>query len=142
MRAKLAMLCLCLALGALVAAQSVPPPNAAFVLAFDHNGVDTTGYRLFVDNVKVGADLPVSALQAGSASFNVPGVGPGPHSIRVTAFGPGGETSSAALTFTVPQLPPTAPTNLRITLAVSIAKDGTVKAEVTSVTQQRRPNAK
>jgi hypothetical protein len=113
--------------------------NQPFRAVFTHDGVNTTGYRVFVDNVQVGPDAPASALTAGSVSLAVPsGVSmAGTHTLQAAAFNASGETKSAALTFTVtdppPPPPPTEPSvpTIDITVTVAARPDGTL--ELTAV---------
>src|SRR4051812_14438146 len=101
-----------------VAAQTNPVPRGtAFKIAADHDGKDTTGYRLWRDGVIV-TNKTVSALVAGVITFDEPTTVPdGAHVYEVSAFGPGGEAKSGVpITFTIVTPPLTAPKNLRFTL--------------------------
>ena len=105
----------------------------AFSVLADHDGVNTTGYRLYLDNVKVGADIPMSALVAGTVTISA-GVGParGSHTVQLAAFNADGETRGVAFPFTTKLQAPTAPTNQRIIIGVTL-RDGTITLEVLSV---------
>lgn len=125
---KCAYLVCVLLLASPVAAQTNSVPRGtAFKIAADHDGKDTTSYRLYRDGVVV-TNKSVSALVAGVITFDEPTTVPdGAHVYEVSAMGPGGEAKSGApITVTVVTPPPTAPKNLRFTLAVVVAQDGTL----------------
>jgi len=87
----------------------------AFKVVALHDGVDTVGYRVYVDGVKVGADVGAAALVGGSVTLDVPAIAAqGAHTIQVAAFNGGGEARSPALAFSVVPTVPNAPTGLRI----------------------------
>lgn len=86
-----------------------------FRVLMNHDGLFTTGYRLYIDNVKVGADLPLSALSNGVVTAPAPGVSVGNHTVELSAFGPAGEgPRSVALPFQGVAPLPSAGSNLRI----------------------------
>jgi hypothetical protein len=116
--------------------QPVVPANTPITLEFTHDGLNTTGYRRFVDGLPVGSDLPLSALTAGKVTASIPGVPRGPHTVQVSAFNLDAEAKSAALPFTAVDPTPATPTNLTIKLVVQIAADGSVTLKLAEVAQQ------
>jgi hypothetical protein len=63
----------------------------AFSVSANHNGVNTTGYRLYMNSV-VYLTQPVSALQNGVVTFAFPSINRGTYSATITAVGDGGES--------------------------------------------------
>lgn len=108
--------------------------NQPFRAVFTHDGVNTTGYRVYVDGVQVGPDAPVTVLAGGSVSLAVPSGVPaaGTHTLQAAAFNAAGETKSAALTFTVTDPPPPPPPSepgvpsIDVTVTVAVRPDGTL----------------
>jgi hypothetical protein len=109
----------------------------SFSVLFDASVVDAThgaatGYRLYIDNTKVGPDLAASP-----GTTTIPNqilTTPGEHTIEVSAFnasGEGAKTPPLKVTITVP-LPGT-PTNLRILVAFSVAENGSVSVKVVGI---------
>jgi len=105
--------------------------GAAFQVAFDHNqgctsssggtiAQCTTGYHVYVDDVKLPADIPASAWANGVVTSGAMTIGTvGNHSINIAAFNSDGETKALApLIVTV--VPPTTlaapalPTGVRV----------------------------
>lgn len=99
-----------------------------FTAAATHDGLNTTGYRVYIDTVKVGADLPLTALQSGTVTFG-PFVAParGTHTIQLSAFNPDIETKGDLFTFTTVLPAPAKPGPLRLIFTVTLAEDGTIK---------------
>jgi hypothetical protein len=100
----------------LAAAQTVPAlaPGVAFRVALDHDGANTSGYRLLVDGVQVGGDLPMTALAGGVVTATVPGQMSGPHAISlVPVNASGAATGNPVLTVDVVVPLPRAGSNLR-----------------------------
>ena len=88
--------------------------NTPFTVQADHAGVDTLGYRLYVNSAMV-QEKPVSALSGGVISFaDADGLPKGSYGLEVSAFNDDGETKSAPLTLMVTGTAPAAPLNLRI----------------------------
>jgi hypothetical protein len=94
--------------------------NEPFSVAAYHNGENTTSYHLTITGPGSGyqADLPVSALSAGSIIFPLTtGLsGQGNYTAVVTATGEGGSSPSAPFAFAAvarPSAPPI-PTGLRL----------------------------
>lgn len=120
-------------------AQAAPEvvAGAPYRVAADHNGVDTIGYRVYVDNVKVGNDLPLAALVAGVVtSVDLPGVARGAHTIQVAAYNEDNEVKSDPLSFTAKKKAPGKPTNTRIVLVANVASNGSVTFSVQEVTTE------
>lgn len=124
----------------------------SYMVSFDHPGTDTTGFRVYLrsgsgarellqsqrqewpDDVQIGPDILVAALQNGSAT--VTGVAPsaaGSYTLSVSAFNAAGESAKASLAFTVEQNVPRVPSNLRITILATIATDGRVEFKVVGI---------
>lgn len=88
--------------------------STPFTVQADHAGVDTVGYRLYVDSAMV-QEKPVSALSGGVISFaDADGLPKGSYGLQVSAYNADGETKSDALTLVVTGTAPLAPINLRI----------------------------
>jgi hypothetical protein len=88
--------------------------STPFTVQADHAGVDTVGYRLYVDGA-MAQEKPVAALVSGVISFaDADGLPKGSYSLEVSAFNDDGETKSEALTLVVTGTAPGAPVNLRI----------------------------
>src|SRR5688500_7177293 len=87
----------------------------SFTVIADHApSPNVEGYRVYLNNVKQGADLPVSALQNGSLTVSsLVAATRGPQSIQIAAFNADAETRSDPVTFSVRLPAPTKPGNLR-----------------------------
>lgn len=110
-----------LLLPALAAAQDVTvPANTPVTLAWDHDGVDTTGYRIS-NNGQPAGEVPITALANGSASFTFGnGLTAGQHVITVVAFNGTGVSEPGTLVVSAGGAVPTRPGNLRITVSVTV----------------------
>lgn len=98
----------------------------AFTLAWDHDGQNTAGYRLFLDNVQV-AEIPVSALTAGTArATNLTVATRGTHLFEVAAYNADRESTRAGLTVTGVLPTPSTPTNLQIVITMALNPDGSI----------------
>ena len=132
-----ALLLACLLLLPLTASAQVPVDVVAGVVLtgeFDHDGANTTGYRLFVDNNKSGADLPMTARNAaGVVTFTVPALTRGAHTIALSAFNQDAESARAAVSVQAKLPTPGTPKGLRIVLKVTTSASGEVTAAVESV---------
>lgn len=126
---------LALSAGAAVAQEPVDV-GVPFRVVATHDGVNTSGYRVYVDGAQVGKDVPVSALANGTITQDVPGQVRGPHALVVGAFNADAESRSAPLAIVALVPPPRAPTNLQITIAVTIGADGSVTAILAGVERQ------
>jgi hypothetical protein len=123
---RVAPVLLCaLLLASPVAAQTVCPNPCTLVagtpygVMADHDGVNTTGYRVLVDGAQVGADLPFSALAGGvvtSATLTVPARGS--HTIQLAAFNPDWSIASDPLSFAAKMKAPGKPINPRLFTAL------------------------
>lgn len=72
--------------------------NEPFSLAFDHDGLDTDYYNVYV-NTALRETMNTSRLVNGTASSAFPqGLPKGTYNFQVKAFGPGGEGASEVLT--------------------------------------------
>lgn len=136
------LLTLCGMVGTQASAQTQPveyvPLNTPVTAVFTHPGVGTTGYRVYVDNVQVGPDVPVSALVNGEIRMPVPGIATGgAHTLEAAAFNANGERRSTPLSLFVGL--PVQPSGLRIeivtktTAVVEPQSDGTMKLRIESV---------
>lgn len=99
----------------------------SFSAVADHDGANTVGYRLYIDNVKVGTDVPLASLQAGSVTVAAL-VAParGSHTLQISAYNADFESKSDPFAFTTKLPPPGKPGNLRLLFAVVVADDGSV----------------
>lgn len=109
--------------------------SKAFSVQFDPptSGGAPTGYRIYLDGVKLGADIA-----AAPGTTTVPGVitnTAGPHNIEVSAFNATGEGPTAKLVVTAILPLPGPPTNLKILIQVTIAENGSVTWKVVGVGQ-------
>jgi hypothetical protein len=87
--------------------------NTPFKIAADHDGLYTSTYRLYRDNVVV-ATLPSGALVGGLVTFDSLGLEAGTYVFQMSAVGDGGEATSSGFTVVVKVPAPNAPTMLRI----------------------------
>lgn len=119
-RLTIAVLCVLSATTATVHAQaSVPtfPVGQALKAMVTHDGVGTNGYRLYVDGVKSGPDLPATSLQAGTVTIQLPALPAGRHTIDVAAFNDAGESAKATAPVFIG--PPSAPGPLRFSIVTT-----------------------
>jgi hypothetical protein len=100
----------------------------SFRATWTHNGTNTIGYRVYLDNQLV-TEVPVSSLSGGGTGFNIPATAVttrGAHVLAVSAYNADQESNRVTLDFTAKLPPPADPTNLNITLSVALNSDGTV----------------
>jgi hypothetical protein len=137
---RAALFACCIFLPSQLIAQSAPsvPTNTPFRVVANHDGVATTGYRVYLDTVKHGADIPVSARTNGEVTFNIAGIpAAGPHRVEVSAFNDAGESARLPLAFHVG--PPNVPSGVRIVITTSAEAviepqpDGTFKLRIEGV---------
>jgi hypothetical protein len=115
---------------ALVLAISVPsfaqttvpspiPPTTR--IAFDHDGLNTTGYKLKVDTGEptIVATTPLAG-SPGSLTIAFPALTPGVHELTVSAFNADGEAASDIFTVRVTVVP-AKPLNLRLAAGLQTA---------------------
>lgn len=128
------ILCLCglsilIAISAAAQAPQSVIVGQSFAVAFSHDGVNATGYRVYLDATTI-ADVPLSVLQSGAASIPVPrGVsGRGSHSLVVSAYNADAESKSPALAFTAVLPTPTPPSQPSIVITLALNADGTISA--------------
>jgi hypothetical protein len=101
-------------MGAVQAAADTIKQAQPFSFAFDHDGLDTDVYQVFVNGAAI-ATIPVSQLVNGSYSHAFPqGLPKGTYVLTAKAFGPGGEGASDPLSLSVTAGNPSAPRNPRI----------------------------
>lgn len=110
-----------------VSAQSIPP--APRQLAFEHDGLNTDGYRIVID--KVASDLgmlPVTttcpSCVATSRVFTIPALTPGVHTLWVVAYKNNFGDSAPSNTLTLTVLVISTPSGLRLVDAVTGADLG------------------
>ena len=110
----LALLALC-AVPALAQTPVPSPTPPTTKLAFDHDGLNTDGYRLKVDALAPVAITPTCAVVASvrSCELPFPALTPGAHTLTIIAWNIAGEAVSAPFPVTVIVVP-TAPANIRI----------------------------
>lgn len=135
-RCAILVLAVLLALSSVAIAQDIQALEVGktYRLAADHSGVNVTAFRVYVDGVKVGEDLPASALTAGVVTTSdLPGLTAGAHSLQLAAVNGDREAKSAPLAVTVEPKTPDAPTNLRLVLEVIRAADGSLSFKLVEV---------
>jgi hypothetical protein len=121
-----------LALAAPALAQTTPPvptvlPAVRFSVQADHDGTNTTHYRLFIDGAQVGSDVTRATALVGTVvtlQSAVNGVPRGAHTVQIEAVNPDGATRSLPLAFEAKFPPPSAPGGLRF-VVVTTGADGT-----------------
>jgi hypothetical protein len=100
----------------------------SFSVQANHDGANTTGYRLFIDDALV-SELPISSLSNGLITFTGVTVATrGSHSIRIVAFNQDVEASSAPFPFSSTLPSPTAPTLIQI--IITVAQDGSITLQI------------
>lgn len=88
--------------------------NAPFTFAFDHDGLDTDGYQLYINGAVV-RTVGVAALVNGSVLIPFPaGLPKGTYTFEVHAYNAIGEGVGAQLTLSVTAGNPSNPKNPRI----------------------------
>lgn len=128
-------------------AQTAVTANTPLKLAATVTGgtsTNTTGYRLYVDGTKVGADIPFNTPTnvGGTLTLDVPGQPVGPHTLQIgvfnNAFNNGQEFKSSVLNIVasaaVPPPVPVIPTNLRITIGIASNTTGGYNLSILNVT--------
>ena len=92
----------------------VPSPTPAnWFLAWDHNGINVDGFKLFIDG-GTGVDLGLPTPQPdGRYQVPFPALTPGTHTLEVAAFNVAGDSGRAVLVIEVVVIPAD-PTNLGI----------------------------
>jgi hypothetical protein len=96
----------------------VPSPTpATIMIAFDHDGVNTDGYRIKIDAAPAVAIAPTCAVVASVRTCETPfpAMTPGNHSFVLIAWNAAGEASSPPFLVTL-FVAPTAPTTIRIVI--------------------------
>jgi hypothetical protein len=115
-------------------AQTAPPTvtvGQGFKIAADHDGVNTAGYRLYVDSAKVGVDIPLTALAAGTVTVDVPAIATrGAHALQLAAYNADAETKSDPVAFQAVLASPSKPKNIRLIVILAMAADGSVSFRV------------
>lgn len=99
-------------------AQTPVPSPTTQKLAFDHDGLNTDGYRLKIDAATATVITPTCAVVSSvrTCELPFPALTPGPHTLVLVAFNAAGEASSdpfAVLVFVAP----VKPANVRIKVA-------------------------
>jgi len=118
--------------GSVTAQTACPSPctvdvGQAFTVTASHGGQNTTGYRIYVDGVKVGSDLPFSQLSSGTVTVAAL-VAParGTHTIQLAAFNADKETKSDPFTMISTLPAPPKPGPVQLLLAITVAENGDV----------------
>jgi hypothetical protein len=102
-------------------------------LEADHNGVNATGYKVYVDGALL-STLPASArTAAGVVPFTVPAMTRGVHVVEFTAFNLDTESDRAGVEATAKTPKPATPQNLRIVIRTVTAENGTLSFQIESV---------
>jgi hypothetical protein len=94
----------------------VPSPTpATTMIAFDHDGVNTDGYRIKIDAAAATAITPTCAVVGAVRTCEIPfpALTPGAHSLVLIAWNIAGEASSDPFLVTVVVVP-VKPVNIRI----------------------------
>lgn len=131
-----------LALAALASVASAQTPEVIagtpITLKADHDGVNTDGYRVFIDGTQVAQVTKATALAAGVVTITVQaGVSRGAHSVEMAAYNADQATRSAPLAFTA-KLPAPGPfNNLRFVVA-SQAADGSMQMHLLDLAAARQ----
>lgn len=133
---------LALATAAPAAAQTVCPTPCSlnvgqvYSLLADHDGTDTIGYRVYLDGVKVGADLSMNALAAGVVTVSsLVAPARGTHTLQMSAFNEDWDVKSDPLTFTSKKKAPGKPGNARITITAQIV-NGQILVRMVEVAEE------
>jgi hypothetical protein len=113
-------------------AQTPPPvptvvPGVRFSVQADHDGTNTTHYRLFIDGAQVGSDVTRATALVGTVvtlQSAVNGVARGAHTVQIEAVNPDGATRSLPLAFDAKFPAPSAPGGIRFVVVTTTA-DGT-----------------
>lgn len=101
-------------LGMVQAASDTIKANQPFALAWNHDGLDTDGYNVYI-NTALSASVPVSRLVNGTASTGYStGLPKGTYTFEVEAFGPGGTGKSAPFVLSSTAGNPSAPGQIKI----------------------------
>ena len=129
---KSVLLTIALALSATtVYAQTNPVPvSQPFTVAFDHDGLNVAGFQCYIDGNPSGALLPAT-----SRGCAIPGLATGSHTIGVAAVNMFGTASSPSFTVTAGS-PPSAPSNLRLSMTIAVKPDGSVELLAFNVEKQ------
>lgn len=121
-----------------VSAQTPTPKvlvGQSFTVQMDHDGVNTTGYLLWIcpgivtqcsNTAQQQTDMTVRNAQGVVTFMTVPGLSTaGSYTMQAMAFNADGGTRSATLVFDVVPPPPSAPRNLRLVAVETTADGGT-----------------
>lgn len=113
--------------------------NQPFRVQATHDGANTELYRLYVDGVQVGPDVPVSQALSGT-TVTLPHAGlsqRGGHTVQIAALNSDHpEVRSAPLAFDVKMPPPNAPTGVvlvTVQMAIQFHADGSASVARLSV---------
>lgn len=99
----------------------------AVTMAFDPSpATGVQGYRLYVDNTRVGPDIPATG-----ASVSLPGQPAGAHAVQLTAFNQFGEGPRSAALNLLAGDPPGPPSGLRVPAIQSVEFRHTPEGETT-----------
>lgn len=111
-----------LLLGAVSAsAQTSYPANAPLRVASTHDGLNVTGYRLYVDNARVGVDSTPSVRGVdGIVTLSLPTQPVGSHTVQLAAFNADGETKSDAFAFRIASPAPTKPGTPSVQIVITV----------------------
>ena len=101
-------------LGMVQATADTVKAKQPFDFLFDHDGIDTDGYTLYINTAQF-TTVPVSQLTNGTITIAFPnGMPKGTYNFVAEAFGPGGVGTGSPLTLDVTAGNPSAPRNPRI----------------------------
>lgn len=119
-------LCMMLSASGVSGQTNTATVGEGFAITFTHDGQNTAGYRVYLDNVQI-QDLPLSALAAGTARTQpITVTTRGAHTVEVSAYNADRESARAALAFTASLPTPTSPGNLQIVITMALNPDGSI----------------
>jgi hypothetical protein len=96
------------------------PTGATYQVQATHDGINTVGYRLYVDAVQV-VDVPVSVLAAGKVTITAPALTTrGAHTVVMSAYNADNESKSVPFAFTGVLPAPGAPGNITIIINIQV----------------------
>lgn len=108
----------------------------ALTASFEHDGLNTIDYRLWLDGEPIGQNIPVAALVNGVVTMPALTLSAGSHRLEVSASDGVDMVKSSPIyvdvTSTVP-LPPSAPKNFKITIEGVLADGVLSGVTVTAV---------
>lgn len=102
-------------MGSLASAQTpcpspcIVPPGTPVSVAFEHDGLNVTSYRVYLDGALVSGEIPTSARVSGTVTYALGTPGVGLHAVQAAAVNLTLETRGVTINFTISVPPPTTP---------------------------------